>query len=275
MQEKVFNTRKGPIHYWVNDIVERGQAPTLVFLPGLTADHRLFNRQIAYFKESFPILVWDAPGHGQSRPFSLTFDLNELASWLDRILKYEKISRPLLIGQSLGGYIAQAFIALFPTRACGLVAIDSGPLAKGYTSAAERLLLKRIGPFYRYCAWPWLLEAGPAACATTPYGQDLMRGMMMSYDGRQVEYAALAGHGYRMLAEALENSRPFQMDCPALLICGSEDVAGSSKRLNQAWHDRTGLPLVMVDGAGHNANTDKPNEVNRLIELFIRHSCLA
>ena len=90
--------------------------------------------------------------------------------------------------------------------------------------------------------------------------------MMRSFEGRQDEYALLAGHGFRILAEAVEADLPYRIDCPALLICGREDRAGSCRRYNRAWHAGTGIPLEWIDGAGHNANTDRPETVNRLIE---------
>lgn len=40
-------------------------------------------------------------------------------------------------------------------------------------------------------------------------------------------------------------------------------------RYNRAWTKRTGLPLKWIAGAGHNANTDAPDEVNGLIEEFV------
>ena len=49
--------------------------PTLVFLPGLTADHRLFEKQVEYFEGKYNVLVWDAPGHAASWPFTFDFSL--------------------------------------------------------------------------------------------------------------------------------------------------------------------------------------------------------
>ena len=72
MTEKIYNTRCGDIHYWIN--MEQGEEnPTLIFLPGLTADHRLFEKQIEYFEGKNNIFVWDAPAHGKSWPFSFDF----------------------------------------------------------------------------------------------------------------------------------------------------------------------------------------------------------
>ena len=38
---------------------------------------------------------------------------------------------------------------------------------------------------------------------------------------------------------------------------------------NKKWHQREGLPIKWIKNAGHNSNTDQPDEVNRLIEKFI------
>jgi pimeloyl-ACP methyl ester carboxylesterase len=60
MTEKVYGTQLGKIHYWINKDAENTDRQ-LVFLPGLTADHRLFEKQIAFFERKYPVFVWDAP----------------------------------------------------------------------------------------------------------------------------------------------------------------------------------------------------------------------
>ena len=78
-----------------------------------------------------------------------------------------------------------------------------------------------------------------------------MRDIMMVYDGDQIRYAKLSGHGFRMLAEAMEKDLPYMIPCPAILICGEKDRVGSTRRYNRAWHDKTGIPLEWIkDAAG-------------------------
>ena len=60
----------------------------------------------------------------------------------------------------------------------------------------------------------------------------------------------------------------------SLLLCGDEDHAGSTMRYNKAWHKKSGLPLLWIKGAGHNSNTDEPEQVNQLIELFIEEKII-
>lgn len=97
INEKTYSTTHGIIHYWVSENIDR-ERRTLVFLPGLTADHRLFDKQVAFFQEKENILVWDAPGHAASWPFQLDFTLADKATWLDEILDSEGIRYPVIIG---------------------------------------------------------------------------------------------------------------------------------------------------------------------------------
>lgn len=267
MEEKVYRTPCGDIHYWIRHV--SGCKPALVFLPGLTADHRLFEKQIEYFIGKQTLFVWDAPGHGASRPFELSFSLMDKARWLDEILTAEGISEPVIVGQSMGGYVGQAYAQLYPNKLCGFVAIDSAPLQREFVSTAEIWLLKRMEPVYRYYPWRWLLKSGSNGVAVTEYGRSLMREIMMSYDGDQAYYAHLSGHGFHILAEAMEANLPYEICCAARLICGEKDHAGSCIRYNKAWHQKSGIPLTWIKDAGHNSNTDQPGAINALIEELL------
>lgn len=267
MTENIYKTSCGGIRYFVN-IIDK-QKTTLVFLPGLTADHRLFEKQIEYFEKKQNVFVWDALSHALSRPFTNNYSLSDMAGWLYEILSKEEIFNPIIIGQSMGGYLAQMYMELYPDKIKGFISIDSAPFQKSYMTAMEIWLLERAEPLYRIYPWNALLKAGPRGCSETIYGQNLMRKMMMFYDSDHKEYARLAGFGYRMLAEAIKADLPYHISCPALLICGENDKAGSAKSYNKKWHKREGLPLKWIKNAGHNSNTDQPDEVNRLIEKFI------
>ena len=269
MHEQIYNTPCGQIHYWVNR--DAGQPePQLVFLPGLTADHRLFDKQIGYFEGKYPVFVWDAPGHASSWPFEFSFSLADKAKWLNAILELEGFSKPVIVGQSMGGYVGQAYAQLFPEKLYGFVSIDSAPLQREYVTGTEIWLLKRMEPVYRHYPWKSLLKSGSNGVAESEYGRELMHEIMMTYDGDQERYAKLSGHGFRILAEAMEADLPYRIPCPAMLICGEKDHAGSCIRYNRAWHKKTGIPLHWIKGAGHNSNTDEPETVNTLIEDFVR-----
>ena len=268
MIEKTYETQSGIIHYWTNDGDESSQS-ALIFLPGLTADHRLFEKQIEYFKDTYRVLIWDAPGHASSYPFRLDFSLFNLATWLDGIFVEERIENPILIGQSMGGYVGQVYAQLFPEKLKGLVTIDSPSLQRKYYTAMELWLLKNMEAIYRIYPWKSLLKSGPKSVSTTDYGRKLMYDMMMVYDGNQERYACLTGYGYKIFSEAVEKKLSYEVKCPQLVICGKEDRAGSCIRYLKAYERNTGKSVQWIDKAGHNSNTDQPDIVNRLIDEFL------
>jgi pimeloyl-ACP methyl ester carboxylesterase len=266
--EKTYETSCGVIRYWINQFGEMSKT-SLIFLPGLTADHRLFEKQTEYFKDKYSVFVWDAPGHAASYPFELDFNLFDKAKWLNEILEREGLENPVLIGQSMGGYLGQVYAELFPEKLTGLVTIDAPSLQRKYYTAIELWLLKILEPIYRLYPWQALKKAGAEGVSTTEYGRKLMLDMMMTYDGDKKRYSRLAGHGFKILAEAVEQNLAFEIKCPHLVICGKEDRAGSCIRYLQAYEKATGKPVQWIDNAGHNSNTDQPEVVNKLIDEFL------
>ncbi len=266
LTDKVHAVPYGRIHYWVSG--PRKARPWLVFLPGLTADHRLFDQQIAGLEEEFNCFVWDAPGHGASRPFQLRFSLDDKARYLHDILEDEGITHPILIGQSMGGYLSQVYLELYPEGAGGFLSIDSCPLKREYYTGWELALLKHTKGMYLSIPWKLLVKWGSAGTSESEYGHQLMRRMMEQYD--KAEYCALADHGYRIVAEAVETNRRYDIPCPVWLLCGEKDQAGSAQRYNREWQKREDRKLIWLPGAGHNSNTDVPEKVNEIIRAFAR-----
>ena len=264
MLEKIYNTPYGEIHYWVS--ASSKSRPWLIFLPGLTADHHLFDQQISGLNQKFNCFVWDAPAHGLSRPFDLKFSMDNIAEYLHDILTTEQIQTPILIGQSLGGYISQVYIALYPNTVSGFVSIDSCPVDRSYYTGMELWFMKHTKWMYLSIPWKWLIKWGCEGTAKTEYGRTLMKKTMEAYEKK--EYCLLADHGYRILAQAVLNSRGCPISCPTLLLCGEKDAAGSARRYNRNWTKKEAHPLIWVPNAGHNANTDAAEFVNNKIESF-------
>lgn len=265
--ENTYHTAYGVIHYWTSR--KEANKQWLVMLPGLTADHHLFDKQIEGLKDKYNCFVWDAPAHGLSRPFALKFSMFDMAQYLYDILAKEEIVRPIFIGQSLGGYIAQIYMEMFPEAISGFVSIDSCPLKRKYYTGLEISLLKRTKGMYLSIPWKLLIKWGSVGTAKTEYGRRLMKETMETYE--KEEYCELADHGYRILAEAVEAEKSYNITCPVVLLCGEKDNAGSAKSYNRRWTKQEGYKLIWLKDAGHNSNTDVPEQVNQIIDDFVVH----
>lgn len=263
---KSFDTGADKVTYWV-DAAASPDKPWLVFLPGLTADHTLFEAQMAYFSGKVNWLVWDAPGHGLSRPFPLDFTMDDLAHILHGVLESEGIIRPILVGQSLGGYIAQAYLDLYSGGAAGFISIDSASLQKRYMRSWEIWTIRHTRLIYLSIPWKLLVKWVCENVAETRAGRDNMCTMMESYGKRG--YCELAAHGYRMTGDAIMADRTYSIDCPALLLCGEHDKTGFIMRYNKEWAKAEGVPLVWVPNARHNSPADNPDFVSNRVEDFV------
>ena len=91
-----------------------------------------------------------------------------------------------------------------------------------------------------------------------------MRTILAAYPKR--ELCHLMGIGF---GGFLSYNSDVVVPCRTLLLLGELDRTGKVRGYNEAWHERTGYPLVVVKGAAHNANADQPEFVNAQIEAFV------
>ena len=262
MIERTLQTAKGTLHYWQSENW-KPDADTLFFMHGLTADHTLFDRQAAFFEPSANVLAWDAPGHGKSRPFE-AFDFDEVAGYVKTILDELDVKQAVFVGQSLGGYFAQSVLKLYPQYVKGFVSIGSTPYGYGYYSRFDIWCINQVEWMALLCPFQWMKRAMAKQVSTTQAGYDNMMQMLAPYGKR--ELCHLMGVGY---AGFLKNNCDLSISCPVLLLLGEYDKTGKVRQYNKEWTKRTGFPLVVIKDAAHNANVDKAEEVNALIQDFL------
>lgn len=263
MQKKIIDDSIGNIVYWKSDVFESSR-DTLFFLHGLTADHTMFDQQVLFFEDAYNIIVWDAPAHGESRPY-LRFTYENVSNGLKKILDECGVSNVVLIGQSMGGYIAQAFICRYPEMAKAFVSIDSTPYGE-YYSKADKWWLRQIEWMSKLFPERLLKSSIAKQHALTEIGRSNMASMIERY--KKAELCQLMGIGY---AGFLEDNRICEFPCPVLLIVGEKDNTGKVRAYNKEWAKRTGYPLVWISNAAHNSNVDNPSAVNETINDFIEN----
>ena len=262
MKEQTLQTNKGTVFYWQSDNWDV-RADTLFFLHGLTADHSMFDSQISAFEEDYNLLTWDTPAHGKSRPFD-EFDFGDASEYMKSILDRLSVDRVIFVGQSLGGFLAQSFIKRYPDRVKGFISIDSTPYGSGYYSKPDIWILRQVEWMARLYPFRWMKKAMAKQVSTTRKAYDNMMQMLSPYD--KSELCHLMGLGY---AGFLNDNCDLIIPCPVLLILGEKDKTGKVIQYNKAWTGQTGYPLKIINGAAHNANVDKPDEVNACIRGFL------
>jgi 3-oxoadipate enol-lactonase len=106
-------------------LAARPHAPRLVLIHSLALDRSVWDGVVRELATDADILTYDCRGHGHSdrRAQVYTADLfaRDLAELLDRV----GWSRAAVAGCSMGGCVALAFAALFPSRVAALGLIDT------------------------------------------------------------------------------------------------------------------------------------------------------
>jgi pimeloyl-ACP methyl ester carboxylesterase len=110
----------------VSSILRKGHGEPVIFLHGIGGGGRSFQRQVDALSDQFDCIAWDAPGYGGFPPLpSTTFETLSVA--LAQFLDGLNLQSANLVGHSLGGMIAQDFVARYPARVRSLVLSCTSP----------------------------------------------------------------------------------------------------------------------------------------------------
>ena len=109
---------------------QAGNGPLLVFLHG-AGDHAGAWSEVApAFKDRYRVIVLDLPGHGRSAPREGPLPLGTVLQGVTFLLDkhVDRDSRMILVGNSMGAWIAMLYAREHPDRVERILAINGGPL---------------------------------------------------------------------------------------------------------------------------------------------------
>ena len=97
---------------------ERGR-PSIVFLHGIRLGRDIWEPHARRLSRTYHVVTIDLPGHGGAA--HVPFTSEGVAEILDHVLGRVASPKPLIVGYSLGGYVAMQHAAAHPERTSGLL----------------------------------------------------------------------------------------------------------------------------------------------------------
>src|SRR5918992_858747 len=240
----------------------------VVLIHGYPFNRSLWDEQVAALSNSYRIIVPDLRGFGESDASSGPATMNRMAEDLAQLLDHLEISRAVVGGLSMGGYVALAFYKQFPSRVSALVLADTRAQAdteeakQTRAQQAEKVLSEGMASIAD-AMLPKLLT--PETVSKRPDIVKRVRDMMLK---TKPEGAASALWG---MAEREDQTELLpKITAQTLIIVGTEDaltpVADSEKMHNAI----AGSCLVVIENAGHVSNLERTGPFNEALMDFLR-----
>jgi pimeloyl-ACP methyl ester carboxylesterase len=232
-------------------------APAIVFIHGTRLTRKAWTAQMTGLSDAYRTIAIDLPGHGALAdvPFTLAGATDRLAEVIDR----EAGGSAIVVGLSLGGFVAMDLAARSPARVRGLVIAGA---------TAEPTGLRRVA----FLALAWVLSTfdGRGLNALNRWffrarfppeiAEPIVAGGFFSSGGAQA-LRAIVGESFLPRLAAYPG--------PTLVIEGSLDLP---LRLMERTFVRTAQHgrLVRLAGASHLSNLDRPGLFNDAVRRFAR-----
>lgn len=106
-----------------------GKGTPLLFLHGFLENLSMWNTVIPHFTRTHTCIAIDLLGHGKTDCLGYIHSMENMAEAVKAVLEELKISNAAIIGHSMGGYVALAYLDLFPEMVTRLLLLNSTSLS--------------------------------------------------------------------------------------------------------------------------------------------------
>jgi len=239
----------------------------LVFIHGFTFDRHMWDGQLAVLPEGYRAISYDVRGHGNSGSGDGQYSLELFVDDLIALLDHLQISRAVLCGLSMGGYIALRTIERHPDRVCGLILCDTRSEADPNEGRLRRMqqlqLIKQRG--------------------LQPFAREFVRGVLTEQSLRErpelvhqvcsrIENGSPLGLCGTLLALAARTDTTGALNgirVPTLILVGEHDALTPPAAAHALQQGIAGSILRVIPSAAHMSNLENPGFFNEQLLGFL------
>ena len=240
--------------------------PTILFLHGFAESQAIWADFIREFPESYQLLTLDLLGHGTNTQPAPSYSMEAQAQYVVEQLTQQGVEKVLLVGHSMGGYVALAFAERYLTKVAGLVLFHSTALPDTEKKQANR---DKNAEFVRKNGVEKFMDSfirplfAPANRETMREQQEVLENI-----GKATPEATVLGG-----LEAMRN-RPDRTQVlrdatfPVLFIGGKDDVAVSLESLLPQLALPAESHALLLGNVGHLGYFEAPERTRRAVVDF-------
>ncbi len=243
----------------------QGQGPSITLLHGFLESKEIWSEFANNLSENFTVVTIDLPGHGNSEQIAEVHSMQLMAECVYTVLKQESIQKTVIVGHSMGGYVAVHFAETYVELVSGLVFFHSHAAADTDEAKENRrrtinIVKQNKGGFIRQFI-PELFDQKHVAS----YSSDIEKLQTMAANMTADSIvAALEGMRER---EAHFN---FLLLCeiPVLFIIGKQDSRMPYNQIMAQAIIPSHSEILLLEDVGHMGYLESPKETIKALKHF-------
>ena len=227
---------------------------------------------------NIPLIAIDLPVHGHSSwREDATYSPQGMAQDIAQVMAVHAKHAVAIVGMSLGGLTCLTLASTHPQLVRHLVLVDITP---GVTSKKAKAVLDFINGPQSFPSFDELL-ARTKEHNPTRSESSLRRGIL--HNARQLDDLSWAwrydrrGHSSNEQSDTPHGNPPTsplwdvvsQLHCPLLMVRGGTSPVVDDEDINELKKRNPAAEVVVVEGAGHSVQGDRPIEMAELLRRFV------
>lgn len=233
------------------------EKPAVIFLHGAGMDHSIWVLPARHFaRKGFNVFALDLPGHGRSSGPALQ-SIAAITEWLHQVIAALKLSRPALVGHSMGSLIAINYAATYPDSLRSLALLGTSipmPVTDSLLNAARTNSHDAID-----MANTWSHSSSARLGGNASPGINMMMSgqRLLECNDEGVFYTDL--NACNEFTEAAELAKNVSVE--TLVIIGEQDKMTAATTALQVAKNIRHCSVRKLSPCGHAMLAEQPNEV--------------
>jgi pimeloyl-ACP methyl ester carboxylesterase len=233
-----------------------GKGDRIIFIHGSGWNAGMWHNQRDYLKSSMEVILVDLPGHGDASGNGCE-SVEEYRDAVNGMIEDLNPGKAFIAGHSLGGAIAMSMALSHPGLVKGLILIGTGAKLKVLPDILEGIARDREKTV-RAVVELALSSKAPSTLKTIDFDETMKC-------GAEVIYKDFSACDHFNIMDSVGS-----LSVPTLILCGTDDSLTPPKYSSYLNKEIQGSKLVLIEDAGHMVMIEKPDQVNRAIELFVK-----
>jgi pimeloyl-ACP methyl ester carboxylesterase len=256
-----------PFKYGKISFKVKGKGRAIVLLHGFLESAEIWSGYAEKLSKVYKVILIDLPGHGRSDCFGYVHRMELMAQSVKAVMDSLHLRRYLVLGHSMGGYVALAFAELFSENVKGLVLFHSTALADTREKKRDR---EKAIEFVKKYPLEFTQEATKKLFA--PLNIDLFRDKVehaqsiSKETSQQGIIAALEGMKVRKNKEFVLKNAAY----PVLFIAGKLDTTIPFERIKPLFSLAKNTYIQTLDSSAHMGFFEAETETLRATKKFAR-----